>query len=1334
MDNSKDAPPRPPPPPPARSVPSLSPPGNRSGASSRPPPSRPPRMQRNSTTGSAVPSGRENDSDSNDAPPVSRVRTFSASSTRDLLSNTASRAPPRRNNLAHYRSSSSRAIRIDNDTYDPLLMASLERPAPEHEAETTLLDVLERRQVTFVNPDSGTSSAAAPMHRRHRTYAGTLPNEEIYSPSVYGIDAQRPNSAPSSSNVPRPGLISRAASLKSRRNILQDSSTTNTMGNTLGEYLGVDGNGTVLPKECSGDGSVLSKSVSSESSAACRNTPAGSAHTNNGSPARRQHPAKLSNHWNLIRQPDFFSRTRRISWESTEVSESSASVRDRAFQVAMSFKNNDNSTGYISSLGERNEGELSDLLNRVEAIRENDESSRGSGTRNSKGSIDQIQSHRDSWSKSTGSHDRDPFNSSIGGSSGFSSSRRGHTRGPGHHQLQHTFMGISTPLGGDFGGQSNIDMMFQVAEHVQELCQIPEEDETEDFTSSVRAGGSVRSHTSSVRSQALASENANFLQQISASHPDIPDITDELDAEEANEQTPMLDKAQSRQSLAYKVKQAIHHKGKLRTVNLWISILRRQLKILWAAFDLAFVREKLWGFIQYQLSCVIIPLLAIATFFFYRLGNPSLAFLPTDASVSWWILFAVRSYLTLQLAYVTEYLFVDVLAMRSPMSVQMIGPLATLYTINAKGWPFLLTCWGIWNFLLVHGNNLFYEHWLWFSDIEMLNPSNKADGIVDSDTYTDILLSMIFAGVATSIKRTVLALYLGKRVYIHYKPKLEKVMIDMLLLTEVAELASALHEFQVEKVDSPLAVARNIPSSRFISNKNSFHANTMVEFVKSNQDSSEDEGDQREGQDRPEPIKSWNRLRSMSNSDMDDDDDMNSSAEKVLATQQTEAALTTKLSVGSDLSGKATKTSIGSDLSGKGSDLFGTGIENGNENSPDVNNQNDSLAVASDTAPKLDYDTQAEAFPVDTTDQALDKSEVPVDTIHEPVRGILHQGSTTFQIKGLLDRWEEPVNKLDKGSDPTIHEILQFRKALSFLDDEHPFGLSFGPAFTRDSCIKSSRELYTSLLAFDTDSPVLHFDVIGVLAYDSDGNFDERKAKGLVRLFRPDRFDEVTLLAFVQSCDGVYKRLRYLRASVGNSTSIDRVLENIFNGIFNFFLFLAVLSIMKLNPWALLVSMSTVLVSFAFALGPSAAKIIEGMMMIAVRRPFDLGDRISISGPNEKSGDDDPGYIDAWLVEDCNLFTTTLRLARTNEISYLNNGTLSNCKIVNHGRSNNALVNLVIRMRLEASHEQVQIVRSSLDQYIRDNPRVWSCLILEHVSRSTRSTLGKHDVCQFEFL
>ena len=58
----------------------------------------------------------------------------------------------------------------------------------------------------------------------------------------------------------------------------------------------------------------------------------------------------------------------------------------------------------------------------------------------------------------------------------------------------------------------------------------------------------------------------------------------------------------------------------------------------------------------------------------------------------------------------------------------------------------------------------------------------------------------------------------------------------------------------------------------------------------------------------------------------------------------------------------------------------------------------------------------------------------------------------------------------------------------------------------------------------------------------------------------------------------------------------DSVLENIFNGLFGFFLALLIMSVLQMNPWTLLVSMSTVLVSCAFALGPSTAKIIEGMV------------------------------------------------------------------------------------------------------------------------------------------
>jgi hypothetical protein len=49
-----------------------------------------------------------------------------------------------------------------------------------------------------------------------------------------------------------------------------------------------------------------------------------------------------------------------------------------------------------------------------------------------------------------------------------------------------------------------------------------------------------------------------------------------------------------------------------------------------------------------------------------------------------------------------------------------------------------------------------------------------------------------------------------------------------------------------------------------------------------------------------------------------------------------------------------------------------------------------------------------------------------------------------------------------------------------------------------------------------------------------------------------------------------------------------------------------------MNPWSLLVSFSTLLVTASFAVGPSAAKAIEGMVLIVGRRPFDIGMSILI--------------------------------------------------------------------------------------------------------------------------
>jgi hypothetical protein len=73
---------------------------------------------------------------------------------------------------------------------------------------------------------------------------------------------------------------------------------------------------------------------------------------------------------------------------------------------------------------------------------------------------------------------------------------------------------------------------------------------------------------------------------------------------------------------------------------------------------------------------------------------------------------------------------------------------------------------------------------------------------------------------------------------------------------------------------------------------------------------------------------------------------------------------------------------------------------------------------------------------------------------------------------------------------------------------------------------------------------------------------------------------------------------------VGNAIVIDKQAEIIINAAFRTILFLFVLSMLKFNPWAIVVSMSTLLVTASFAVGPSCAKAIEVCRMKHLRRIY----------------------------------------------------------------------------------------------------------------------------------
>lgn len=184
----------------------------------------------------------------------------------------------------------------------------------------------------------------------------------------------------------------------------------------------------------------------------------------------------------------------------------------------------------------------------------------------------------------------------------------------------------------------------------------------------------------------------------------------------------------------------------------------------------------------------------------------------------------------------------------------------------------------------------------------------------------------------------------------------------------------------------------------------------------------------------------------------------------------------------------------------------------------------------------------------------------------------------------------------------SIQDILKFRRALTFMDEKYPFGNAFGPASNRDEVLASAFNVYQRIVS-SSENALLSCDILYLLAEDDDGvTIDRNKKRAIRKLFRPDGKNEVSGMSFVQACDSLYRSMRFFRASVGNASVIDHALESIVDGFYSFILGLVILSILQFNPWSLLVSISTLLVSVSFAVGPSAAKYIEGILLIAIRR------------------------------------------------------------------------------------------------------------------------------------
>jgi hypothetical protein len=166
---------------------------------------------------------------------------------------------------------------------------------------------------------------------------------------------------------------------------------------------------------------------------------------------------------------------------------------------------------------------------------------------------------------------------------------------------------------------------------------------------------------------------------------------------------------------------------------------------------------------------LLIPLLGIAVILFYLVENPPTGRGPSDsqfASSSYWLIFFVRNIITFTFAKVVEVFVIDFLFLQTKVMLRLVGPLMTLLVVQSKGWPFLLSIWGILDLTMLAGDNPFARHWLYWQDaIALFNSENPGGDVTSSERFYKVLVISVAVGAVVSLKRLFVGLYLGRKTF-----------------------------------------------------------------------------------------------------------------------------------------------------------------------------------------------------------------------------------------------------------------------------------------------------------------------------------------------------------------------------------------------------------------------------------------------------------------------------------------------------------------------------------------------------------------------------------------
>ena len=153
-------------------------------------------------------------------------------------------------------------------------------------------------------------------------------------------------------------------------------------------------------------------------------------------------------------------------------------------------------------------------------------------------------------------------------------------------------------------------------------------------------------------------------------------------------------------------------------------------------------------------------------------------------------------------------------------------------------------------------------------------------------------------------------------------------------------------------------------------------------------------------------------------------------------------------------------------------------------------------------------------------------------------------------------------------------------------------------------------------------------------------------------------------------------------------------------------------SAIGVDSGALVSVLLVALISIAFITFVVSGGNLKGISRTMTQKSYGIGDRVCFVPEGSKTNAGDGPPSGGWIVEDVDLYKTTLRQGITGERTvFPNSSLLSNSSVMNWKRWHKAVVSLSMEFSGNTEGDKINVVRNHILRWIESHYREWVALV-----------------------